>query len=496
MDFLDPDKMRRHVLMVFVGYVLIGVAIFTAAIILLYQSTGIGIDDEGKVIQNTLVFTATTPSGADILLDGKDMGYKTDKRLVLPAGEFVLQYKKQGYTPWSRQVSTEGGSVNRYDYAFLFPTALDTRLVKQYTTDPILSTQSPDHRWYFVQLGTDIRQFDVYDLKNPLDPAEPITVPRSILTVGKKESWKFIEWSNDNVHVLMQHVYGKKTEYILINRESPAESVNLTKSLGINPTELRLLDKKYDKYLLFDAKAKTLRRATLRDPTPVSYLKNVLAFKSYGDNVVLFVTDDVKQTSGGPVQVAAKMASGDQTYTIRKMTPGNEYLLELTRYSGDLIVGAGSDAEDKLVVYRNPIDQIKDPNLNVAVQVATLRTNNPDYVSFSENTRFLMIENGSHFALYDAETEKTYAYDTGRALDKPQEHASWMDGHRMQYVSKGQLVIFDYDHTNVRQLLGAAPAYLPGFTPDYKRLFTVSPQQDNPEALRVASTWLLTQTDR
>jgi len=78
-------------------------------------------------------------------------------------------------------------------------------------------------------------------------------------------------------------------------------------------------------------------------------------------------------------------------------------------------------------------------------------------------------------AAADAENDKGYAYDTKHVMDAPQSHATWMDGHRLGYVSSGKLYVFDFDSANSRTLVAADPALLPAFTRDYKYLYTTAP---------------------
>ena len=75
----------------------------------------------------------------------------------------------------------------------------------------------------------------------------------------------------------------------------------------------------------------------------------------------------------------------------------------------------------------------------------------------------------------DIENEKGYNYVTPQPIDAPQQHAAWMDGDRMTYVSRGQLLMFDYDDTNQQTLVPASPAYLPAFAPDFKFVYTLAP---------------------
>jgi hypothetical protein len=61
MDYLDPSKERAQTIRLIIGYILIGVAILIATLILLYQAYGFGINKEGQVIQSGLVFMSSQP---------------------------------------------------------------------------------------------------------------------------------------------------------------------------------------------------------------------------------------------------------------------------------------------------------------------------------------------------------------------------------------------------------------------------------------------------
>ena len=86
-----------------------------------------------------------------------------------------------------------------------------------------------------------------------------------------------------------------------------------------------------------------------------------------------------------------------------------------------------------------------------------------------------MAENGAQFGVYDIENAKGYNYIAAQALDVPQAHANWMDGDRLDYVSAGKLVAFDYDNTNRQTLVPAASGYVSAFAPDYQNVYELAP---------------------
>lgn len=84
MDYLDHKKALRNHITLFVGYILIAIAIVIAALILLYQAYGFGVTRSGDVIQNGLTFFSSQPNPADIYINGERKSRTTNARMVLP----------------------------------------------------------------------------------------------------------------------------------------------------------------------------------------------------------------------------------------------------------------------------------------------------------------------------------------------------------------------------------------------------------------------------
>lgn len=493
MEFLDPKKQKQHLIRLAIGYILIGIALILTTIILLYHAYGFGLKN-GEVIQNGLIFVSSSPNPADIYVNGQKHKERTNVRLLMPAGQYAFELKRDGYRPWKRAVNLEGGSVARFDYPMLFPAQLATAPIKKYALQPGLAIQSPDRKWIVVQAGAAYNVFDVFDTSKKDTPAESLTLPESISKLTGTHSWKFISWANDNTHILLQHVAtdeGKqKSEYILVNREDPAKSVNLTSTLGVNPVKLELRDKKYDKYFIYDDAAHTLSTASLAQPKPELFLDRVFGYKTHGEDTIVYATDQ-----GAPAGKAViRLLDNTKTYSIRQVAAGSTYLLDLARYSGDWYVAAGAASEGKTYVYKNPAGELSAKPDQAIVPVQVLKANNPQYLSFSENTRFIMIEGAQQFAVYDAETEKGYRYTIDKPMDALQEHATWMDGHRLTFTSKGRTVVFDFDKTNQTTLAPLDPSYRPFFDRDYEVLYSVAPQTSKDATGKEATQFALTRT--
>jgi hypothetical protein len=477
MEFLDPRYQRSHHIRLVIGYILVGIALVLTTLILLYRAYGYGLTKDGEVIQNGLVFLSSRPEGAAIYVDGAKRPEQTNTRILMPSGQYTFEIRRDGYRTWKRAIAVEGGSVMRYDYPALFPTKLNTESIAKYDVQPPLSTQSPDRRWYLVQQPSELASFALYDLNNPDEASTTIAVPaeRIALKTGLHQ-WKALEWSNDNRHVLLQHTTntdGRITsEYVLFDRDSPAETRNITADLGVNPDTLTLRDKKFDQYYLYDKTDQVLSTASLDEPTPKALLQKVLAYKSHGENRLLYATTQGAEAG----KVALKLREGTNTYTIRQVAASEAYMLDIASYSGDWYVVVGSPSENRTYVYQNPVDSLRRTPKQALVPVQVLKTANPTYVSFSDNARFIMTQSGQQIAVYDAENDRGYAYALPQPIDSPQQHVTWMDGHRMMAVVDGKVRVFDFDNANSETLSAANPSFVPVFDRDYEFLYTIANQ--------------------
>ncbi len=472
MDFLDPAKEARHRIIMWVGYILIVAAIVIGTLILLYQANGFGLGKNGTVIQNGLVFLASQPNPANITLNGKLSTHQTNARIALPANIYHVQMARDGYRPWQRIIEVEGGDVQHFDYPLLIPTKLTSKKLQSYTSPPGLATQSPDRRWLLVEKPGSMTQFNLYDLKSPTKTVTDLNLPENLLTKGTGgEGWQLEEWADDNKHVVLQHNFDGKSEFILVDRTDAAKSQNLDNVLSASPSKLTLLDKKYDQYYLYDAKTLALQKASLSAPTAVPVLEHVLNYQSYGKDTLLYATDS--EAPAGKVLIRLRV--GDQAYPARTFPAGSSYLLNLTKYSGTLYLAVGAGNLDRVYIYKDPVGQLNKLPNHALVPTQVLHVPQPNFVGFSTNAQFVMAENGNQFGVYDIENEKGYSYVTPQPIDPPQQHADWMDGDRLTYVSQGQLTMFDYDDTNQQTLIPANPAYLPAFAPNFKFLYSLSP---------------------
>lgn len=473
MDFLDPRKTRARKYRLIVGYILVAIAIGLGTIILVYGAYGYGVNTKtGDVVQNGLLFVDSQPGGSSIYLNGK-ANSTTSARLVLPAGQYDLLLKKDGYRPWERKFELDEHTISRFVYPFLFPEKPVTANLKTYSSQPPLITQSPDRHWLLLQQpqtddGT--IKFDQYDTGNFQKAPTTITLPSTLLS-DATSSGKLseVEWSTDNNHLLLLHTFSGGREFIILDRNNPGKSINVNKFFKTNPTQVALRNKKSNQLYLYGQKGGTLSVAdTGKGTVAAPVLRNILAFKSYGSDIIDYVTQ-----AGEPAgQAQARIWNDGKSYPLYTFEAGKKYLLDTASYNGHDYYVAGSDAAGRTNLYKDPLKSLKDPSVAKAIPMLALRADGATKASFSDNARFVGIEGGQSFAVYDFETEHYYHYSLKSPLASS---LHWMDGHRLIGESKGNIFVMDYDSTNQQSLVSTDSILGGFFDRNYKQMFTLAP---------------------
>ncbi|HET8991697.1 MAG TPA: PEGA domain-containing protein [Candidatus Saccharimonadales bacterium] len=476
MDYLDPKKELKQRVTLLTGYVLVAVAIAFAALVLLYQAYGFTFGKNGTVIQNGLLFFSSQPNPANIYINGKLASSQTNTRLFEPSGIYQVELTRAGYRNWYRRITVDGGSVEHFDYPLLIPNKLITSKVNSYSTAPGFMSQSLNQKYILIETPGSLTSFDLYDLSTPAKPViTNISLPANVLTpsITGTQSLKVIAWADDNQHILLEHLYDGKTEYILLDTADTTQSVNLTTTFNVTPTSLSLVDNKYNNYYFYDSSTGSLTTASLSNPTPITpVLTHALAYESYGSNEVLYATDQ----GAKPGKVLIKLFTTNQTYTLTDLPASTgTYLLNLTTYNGTLYAAVGSTSGRFEYIYQDPIGQLQATPGQYLAPSWVLHVTDPNYLSFSKNAQFIMTENDNNYAVYDIQNSLGYLYsDASKPLDPPQLHATWMDGDRLIYISNGKVDIQDYDNNNQQTLVPALANYVPAFSSDYKYMYTLS----------------------
>ncbi len=477
MDFLNPKKRRAHRRRLLIGYVLIGVAIAAGTLILVLQANGYDINRKnGQVIQNGLVFVDSKPVVSNISVNGVNKG-QTNQRLILQAGQYHMQLKRDGFRSWKKDINLDGGGVEHVTYPFLFPIKLTPKEVILYGSQPTFVSSSPDHHWLLIQQPGKLESFDIVDLNNATNPVATITLPPGLMTAsGGSHVLELVEWSNDNRHILLKHTFSSGNEFIVVDRESAAASLNLNKLFSLPLTKVTLQDKQPDQFYLFDSATGTLRTADAKNRAVTLLIDKVLDFHSNGQNQIVYVSDD--GTAGGTATV--KLRNGNNSVNLRQIDKTVGYLLDMAKFDNHWYVVFGTQSDKKLYIYKDPQSFNQKIKTLFPVAYRALRLDvDSQFVSFSANAQFIALQGGSRFAVYDLENNRQYRYDSGLKLPAGYK-VTWMDSHRLIASSEGVLTAFEYDNLNKQILVAGDTGLVPSFDRNFEVLYSVGPSTGVP----------------
>lgn len=475
MDFLDPKNRKAHRIRLFIGYGLMAVALAMATLLIALLTSGYDVDRKtGQVIQNGLVIIDSHPVAANISVDGQQNG-RTNQRLVFPEGIHSVELQQDGYRSWHHKITLEGSSIEQLVYPFLFPDKLQTKTLTNYSSVPKMTSQSPDRRWLVVQDMAKFGQFELYDLNDKQNPHTTLTLPSDTLSVAAGEhTFKEVEWSSDNNNVLLEHTWATGVEYVLLNRNNPLESINVSKFFPeFNGFKISLRDKKADQFYLYNATTHGLLSATTSNRTPTPLLAHVLRFKSYKDDTILYITESKE----------VHLFHKNKDYLIRTLPESAAYLLDYAEFNSKVYLVCGSPSDGRTYIYIDPLKPLTRVPAKSPTPSRVLILDHSEFLSFSSIARFISVQSGSKFAVYDAETGRQFRYDIGVPVTEHQK-ATWMDGHRLVTVSGGKVVVFDFDGQNQQTLSASLPTTRTYFNRDYDALFSFAGATEKPEFQR------------
>lgn len=486
-DFLDPKRKKAHRTRLFIGYILMAIAVAMGTLILLFSAYGYDIDRKtGNIIQNGTVFIDTQPNGSTVTLNGVIQRDKTSSRLVLPgSSQYNLMLSQDGYRNWTRTFSLEGGQLERLTYPLLIPAKLNTKDVVLFAKMPEVISQSPDKRWLLLQrLGKPLT-FDLFDLKDSSPDPQTLTVADSLLTDPTvTSSVSFVQWSSDNSHVLLDRAYSSKHEFIIMDIKNAASSVNVNRILKINPDKVALRNKKAD-LVYAVGKNGTLRRGDIKKrAVSASLLTKVIDFRTLGGDIILYAT----KTSTSSRQVKFRIRDSDnKSYLLQSIKAGSRYLMDISEYNSTLYVVIGTDASEAAFVYRDPFQLLKRASASSLTVSGVIRMSDPSSASFSPDGQFVALQGKDRASVVDLENDRQYKIDL--SLDKGTDRGlTWVDNHHFVFSNRSVGYIVDFDGSNRQALMPSTRGSGPYFNPGNEAIFALS------RSVSVKNRFALTQT--
>jgi len=499
MDYLDPEKKKAHKRRIYVGYGLFAIAIGLATLIIGFLANGFYVDRSGDFIQNGLVFVDSRPDNADVFLNGEKQQSTTDARLVVPSGSYDILVKKDGYRDWSRSLTLEGGSLRRLTYARLIPEQLETISNLNLRSNPLDALQSIDRRWIMLSHQDNPSTLTIIDTEQTPISAQNIVIPQAIINDPELNGVvEFVEWSDNDNDVLVTYTAGDRTEYILVNRENPVESQNITTLLESPGDKISLVSRDNNRFFVFKNDTKLLYDATLEQGLSSKPIIEtpLLAYQTFSDDWLLYVRE-----SGDEGLVDVRFKRGNNDIQIKQLKTSDTYLLELAKLGNAPVMAISSIIEDRAIVYNDPQNYLNEnPDSKIPVATTVLRVPGIIGLTISSDSSVVLGYSESTMASHEFEADRSYNIDIEGAISsaiKPR----WIDGQHLVYSNDGVQNMIDFDGSNNYALTDSLSGLGSFYTNDISQILSFSAAIAATETepaipSRLTSTSLLTEEDR
>lgn len=465
----DPKKalLKRTLI-----YVLMVLGVLAGLFLIVFMMLGYRFDFSSRTVEQTgLVQYSSTPRGATVTIDGQELSSRTNtKSMVLP-GNHTFEIKRSGYMPWKKDLLIDAGTVTWLDYVRLVP---ENRVVNTVKTFPSLE----DAR--FAPFGRFLASFNkknqpvmqITDLRNENDLKQTQVKFNTANLTGyadrrTKHSFSVREWDQGGRYVLVKHAYqypdetSPRSEWLLVDREKPNEVKNITKTINLDATDMRLSGSSgNDVYML--QQGGDIRKITLNDGEISSPLvSNVREFDLYGTDLLTFVCDDTSNAASPKVVAGFKRENDRRPTTIMSVERPNDKRqlnIKLSRYfyQDTIAVSFG----DKVTFYRGELPRQDDAKglktfLDSAKEFTFSRP--IAFLSFSGNGRFIVANDRYGFISYDLE-RSSLSKET--RIDGIGNNAvRWLDDYHIWNIRDGKLIMEEFDGVNANELFPATPGF-------------------------------------
>ncbi len=424
---------------------------------------------DGRIEQGGLLQFQSIPTGANVSLDGLNVGSQTNTRTTVNTGNHFVQYKLNGYRTWQKSITIDAGQIGWLSYARLIPSIVTPVAQHAYT---ILSgaLAAPSRNYMMLHQQADSPSFDLVNIQGDTVQYTTLTLPAGSYTTpsaGKTQAFTLDSWSDNDNAVLIRHTYDdNQTEWIYLDRNTPAKSIDINTSYGISPSKVQFAGA--GDRLLFVRTENTVSRINLDEQTLSRPLAtDVDNFTAYNDKTIIYSTvadaKNQRTVSYASIDVDTPVALG--TYP----ADGQPLFAAMGNYFGQYYVVVVHGQSFVITTGSLPTLTDKGSMKTFATQAIPAGISN---FEVSANNRFFVSTLPDGYATYDIELSK-YDKTTWDVQPQTVQPINWLDDYTMWSDNGGELRFYEFDGANQQNIMPAAVGYAAAVSPDNKYVYDV-----------------------
>lgn len=425
--------------------------------------------NDGRLEQGGLLQFSSVPTGASVTLDERVIGSKTNTKATVDAGSHSVSFDLDGYRTWRKTIDIRAGQIGWLNYARMIPTKVTPQTIR---TFPALSGSlaSPKHNYMLLHEAVDQPVFVLSNIQGDTVRYSTLTLPTTSYTAptaGKTQSFSLDSWSQDESAVLVKHVYDDtQTEWLLLDRNSPEKSINLSLTFGITPSKIVFAGN--GNRLLFVQTDEIVRRINLDEQTLSRPLASrVEQFTGFDDKTIVYTTT---ADAAGKRTVGYAATDIPQPQTIHTYpADGLPLRAAMETYFNDRYLSVVHGQTLKIESGTLPAPNTKANLRTVATQ--QIPTGIGQF-SMTQNGRFVVMGLPDGYATYDLELSKYDKTNWAYPSVLPQT-ITWLDDYIIWSANGGNLRIYDFDGANQQNIMPVTEGYSASISSNDKYIYGI-----------------------
>lgn len=480
MDY--EEKKKKQFIRVLIAEAGMVISVLVIVVVATLAAMGFFISNSG-IEQSGLMQIHSLPTGATVELDGHALFSKTNLSKTMSAGEHTLKLSRENYDTWEKTIRMYSGVLIRLHYPRLFLQNRETETVmalseKSQDKEAGLEFYQPSQSrnyiiyaeegsavWKLLDVKGDEVRTTLLDLSGILpgvvEEKTEVKPKTGVEAQSMTPKYRFegeieeIIWSRDENRVLVKVRYEGKIEWLLVNLRDIASSLNLTKTFGMSFEQIEMIDNSANQ--LFALENHQLRRINVSERTMSRVLLgNVAKFASNGTNVIYLTTELSQQSASDANSTGAEKYRAVGVYrndekdgtVLTRVKLGEKVQIALARYFDEDYMCYIVDKKPTILYGDLPSYDEKGADLSRLKTLAEgeVLDEVPESLETSWGDEYLVARTGTKYMVIGLDMGDLYEYDA------PTAGLNWLDGSMMYAVRDGEVLVWDFDGTNQRNL--------------------------------------------
>ena len=441
--------------------IFMALSVIAIVFILMLIAMGFKINEHGGLEQSGLLQISSHPSGATVEIDGETQFSRTEISKMLSSGEHNVKVTKTGYDTWETNVRVDAGLLTHISWVRLFPLNPVTEKMATYDQAKLLSFSS-DHK-NLLYLEKDDAELEFINLQGEEIKVSKIKLSE-VLGIKDPEALQsaaisVAAWNDSSSKALINWTHDEVTDWIVLDIEKPANSINLTNKFGLlfndvliaNGSASKLWAIENGNLHLIDLSNSTISVALATGIESVANNKDVVAYIHTANATAEDGSISTKRT----IELFREGESGATVIEDITKTKANNTTLALGTYWSDEWLAYSTDANLTILAGKYP--SYDKPTKNAMKDVLKRELSHvPTSISVNAEQRIVAYRSPAKVMSFDFETKDYYDIKLNS-----ENKSYWLDDYIIWQHEEGKVTINDFNGNNYRELISESNNQLP-----------------------------------